>query len=364
MTRRVKQLPVRDDDLDADGFEVSKDEWYFGYNFFLAVLVNLVGKPMLPHLATSARTRPANAMGAVAPMLVAMVTAVKRRWESLLDVLIDMGFSMRKPLTWAKPLALLGVFVVFDLPKNRRGVRRKKLTKGQPDWNGEPLCHLRVDSMDELRIARLTDSLESWSQYWKSSDLRLHSMFRRLGHATPDMVQRYECPACARWGRCPLHPPSLDLRPKADIVNIEGTPGKDIFPGPLCGKSVTLHLKDNLGRRQRDPVGTHQHAVSFRRRTAVERYFSYVKDTPHWRRGAIRSLNPAAVHLFLVCICVATNGRQLRRWRSRFGTRLAAFDYRAEAMRLYRERPCPPTHSTHNCPRCISLAAELRLGVK
>lgn len=334
--------------LDDDGFETTKDEGFFGEIVHFACVAPAVRRDhertqppdghlaKLPGIAVAMRVRPANDMGGVSDCLVGMCAGVRARRCEACEVLVDMGYSLRKPERWRLPLSRLGFDCVFDLPKNTR--RTLGTVHGAVLDRGWPKCPL-LKSLPMPTPPKFDAGDEAWRAYWRAWEVYRKSLFQRLGRPSADVRVRVRCPGAAPgWTACRLPDPPNE--PTSDRPEVVGQPGKDWQPLDCCNTTFYLDETVALGRRQRDVVGSPNWIRSYRRRTISERFMSAVKVFGQWERAAVRFLDPAGVTLALLFIAVATNIRLLRVWSVDTGHTLP--DYETEARSLlaayYRRR--------------------------
>ena len=297
-------------------FEADKQEYFFGYNVHLAVSTSVLDGAKTPELAGSIRLTAANDMRQVAPILVDMVDSLVDAGHDCQKVYIDLGYSMRTPDTWLIPLSDRGVFVCFDLDSNKLG--RHGSHNGAPLIGGEPHCPMTPDSLTTTKTPPLTANRDDWKAYWESQDQLEQYRLRRLGRATPDLHQRFQCPAAANKVRCPLYPASMSLPHAKDIPEIYDPPQNP----PRCCTTPTMSVGRDVGlgaRQQYFPRSKHW-VLDYQNRTAVERFNSSIKYEQETGRGQLRVLGLAKVSLMLAMAAVSTNIRHLRNWESETGT--------------------------------------------
>lgn len=292
-----------------DAFEADKNERFFGYNAHIATTgASEAGI----ELAGSLRLTPANDNAAVAPTLVEMTDSILAAGMPVASMTVDLGYSMKTAETWLVPLSDRGVSVSFELESAKRG--RHGSYRGAVLIGGVPHCPMTPEELTNQKVLAPSATRSDWEVYWDQRDSLDQYAFRPLGARTPDLIQRFQCPAYANKVRCPLQVQSLSLPADKDIPEIYDPPAEP----PLCctKPNMTLGRDIGLGYRQAHPYGSRSWLAAYASRTAVERYNSSLKYEQQILRGNIRVLGLARVTLMVAMACVATNIRHVRNWES------------------------------------------------
>jgi len=289
-------------------WDPEKNEMYFGYVVHLAVTTRPAGGDRVAEIATGLRITPGNDMAAVAPSLLSLVDAARTAGHPLEEVLIDRGYSMHGNDRVHRPLAERGVHAVFDFAAAQYG--RHGTHRDAPLIGGIPHCPLPPARLTNEPPPGPKASRDDWGAYWERRDRLDAYAFRPLGRRTPDLVQRYQCPAQAGKVRCPFAPKSVSLPADRDIPEIY--PTGTTPPGRCCNTTFTARADVGLGARQRHPHGSRDWVRSYERRTSVERFIGSLKGQQRVGDDDIRVHGLARRGLMLTFAAAATNLRHLR----------------------------------------------------
>ncbi|HWJ64601.1 MAG TPA: hypothetical protein VNS19_21690 [Acidimicrobiales bacterium] len=296
---------------DPKDWDEGKHELYFGYIVHAAVTA---ASPGSPELAVAVRVAAANAMD-VGPVVVELTDALRDRGVEVTELLVDRGYSMRSTDKLHRPLAQRGVFLTYDYAVAQYGRHGTHL--GAVLIGGEPHCPSTPVDITNRPRPNTKAAPQDWERYWADRRRLEAYAFRRLGRASPDLVQRYECPAAAGRVRCELRDAARPIPVDRDVPEIYDPPGD----APTCctQRTFTVGFPIGAGYRQRHPQGSRDWVLSYDRRTSVERWFSSFKYVSRAQRDSIRVLGQARRTLMLTFAAVATNLRHCRNWDQKTG---------------------------------------------
>jgi len=300
-------------------FETDKSAPFFGYNIHFAVATAEIDGAPVPEVALSMRVTPANDMD-VGPILVEVVDTVLAGefWDADQEpeVAADRGYSMRSPEKVHLPLARRGVHFTFDFTSSQYG--RRGTHKGAPLIGGIPHCPGTPVDVTNEPPPPPSASPDDWAAYWKRRKTLDAYAFRRLGAASADLKNRFECPAKSKNPkvRCPLVPKSQSVPAEKDIPEVYDPPDA---PLPCCNTSFSAGPDVGLGERQRHPHGSDGWTRSYDRRSGVERFNSAIKMHTNIDADDIHVLGLAKRTMVILLSTVATNVRLVRRWAEETG---------------------------------------------
>jgi len=288
-----------------------KDELFYGYYPQAATMVADEGGPPVPELArrilvTSCHLDPPRAFVGVLARMHAAGIAIG-------DVLADSGYAHRAAAGWALPLRSLGARLVTDLHPHDRGP--KGTFGGAIVANGNLYCPATPAALLQLGpLARHATANDTAAHDTASTEAARYKL-GPISAADADGYHRVGCPALAGKLRCPLRPDTMRLpndRPEV-LAPPESSPRcctqRTLTVGPeVNAKTVQKHDYPGLAWRR-----------SYRRRTAVERTFSTIKDpaSTDTTRGWCRLMGVTAITLFLTCAMVSRNGRIVEAFEAR-----------------------------------------------
>jgi hypothetical protein len=311
-SRKIKQSA---NGLDEDGFEVDKNESYFGYLIHVAVATPELDGPPVPELVLALRIATANDMAGVGPTLTAMVDSI-RQITPIDHAIMDRGYTMRSAKDVHLPLITRGVHMTFDLAKTQ--ILRDGTTKqGALMMGGDFYCPMLPRELEVEPMPGPQAERADWAAFHRRRKAREAWMMRRKGKPVADMAtQRLQCPAAADRLRCPLRPNSMALT-KPDLPEIFDEQLVDIQDNPpkcCTADSFTVKREDGLGRRQLYPFGSPDWIRSYDRRTASERVISHYKKLVRTGRDDVQMFGLTRQTLAVGFATVALNIRLLRGW--------------------------------------------------
>jgi len=301
-----------------DAFEDDKKELFYGYNVHFITTTPLETDPTVPTLTGAIRVAHAADMAGTAPALVDMVDSMLEAELPVNKVLIDKGYSMRTPETWAIPLAERGVFAGFELESHK--LARNGSLNGAPLIGGVPHCpRIPEELMDLDPVPGPSASREEFKAYWERYEAREAYAFATRGKLEPGLNIRFDCPAYRNKVRCEHKPQSLSISADKNIPEIYDPPKGE--NAPKCCTQDTMKPPKNfmLNYRQEHAYGSKKWVLEFEHRTAVERYNSSFKYEQRTNRHEVRVMGLAKTSLVLTMAAVATNIRHLRNWQATTG---------------------------------------------
>ena len=281
----------------------AKDHLFFGYYGQVATMVKEERGPNLPELVRriafhSPRTDPPAAMAEV---------LVRAYGAGVLpgDVLADCGYSNRDPQTFASPLRRAGAALVMDLHPTDRGPRGTH--EGAIVSNGNLYCPATPRALVELGpLSRSASEEEVAAHDEKTKELSRYKLGRIAGD-DEDGTHRVMCPAAMGKCRCPLRPESMAL----DYTHPEVASPPEEPPTCCVQKTISVAVQIDAKRRQKHEYPSKAHRISYFRRTASERTFSWFGDPASGgiRRGWSRLFGRAPNALMYALCAVVHNVR-------------------------------------------------------
>ena len=306
---RVKDDPQPANDPDASWGHAKRnapgavDHLFFGYYAQAATMVKDDRGPDVPELV--------RAVVFLAPRhdpAAAMASALLRRSGNGLrftDVLADCGYSNRNPENFARPIRRAGADLTIDLHPEDRGP--KGTYKGAVVSNGNLFCPCTPGPLLQLGpLKRGSGASEIQIHDARSAELARYKL-GRVSRDSEDGAHRAMCPALLGKLRCPLRQKSMSLdfnRP--EVLEPPSYP-------PTCCVQQTITVTEEVTAKtaQRLDYPSKAHRLSYARRTAAERTFSWLQDsaTVGMRRGWSRLMGVAKNHLMYVLGVVVRNVR-------------------------------------------------------
>jgi len=258
----------------------------------------------------------------------AMAEALLRRSGdglSFTDVLADCGYSNRNPENFARLIRRAGADLTMDLHPDDRGP--KGTYKGAEVSNGNLFCPCTPGPLLQLGpLKRGSGAAQAETHDARSAELARYKL-GRVSRDSEDGSHRVMCPALLGKVRCPLRQASMSLdfnRP--EVLEPPSYP-------PTCCVNQTITVKEEVTAKtaQRHDYPSKAHRLSYARRTAAERTFSWLQDsaTVGMRRGWSRLMGLAKNHLMYVLGVVVRNVRIVESFE-----RNKATEARSEAKRL------------------------------
>ena len=280
-----------------------KNEVFYGYYLSAAVTVADEGGPVVPELIR--RITLTTCSADPVPALVPVLARLAASGVTLGDVLADSGYAHRVAAHRAAPLRALGANLITDLHPSDRGPHGT--FAGATAANGNLYCPATPAPLLHIGpLARAASSDQTTEHDQKAGETARY----KLGPITardPDGYHRVACPAATGKVRCPRHPDSMTLDYQRPTI----TDPPD--PAPLCctQKTVTVPATVNLKTAQKHDYPSKAWRDSYRRRTAVERAYSTLKDpaTNNIDRGWCRLTGLTPILIFLSVTVAARNLR-------------------------------------------------------
>jgi hypothetical protein len=271
----------------------------FGYDLHTATNIAPLGQPPTPSVIRAITLRPANTD--YANSAVNVTRTLIDEVGTVDHVIVDRGYSMKRPEDLAIPLRELGVDRTIDLAAQDRTTSRGS-HQGAVARDGTLFCPCAPD-LDDIPSVQSSMNSAVKVELRKRYDERDHFKVGLRADAG-DGYQRVECPARAGRVRCALVPASMRLDTTKPTVS--RPPDK---PDLICTQATITVAPTVVGRyAQRYSYGTTRHGESYDRRTAVERSNAYLETHyGHMRRGFIRVFGEAKHALLLALAVIAVN---------------------------------------------------------
>ena len=281
----------------------AKDQLFFGYYAQVATMVKEERGPQVPELVRriafhSPRTDPPKAMKET--LLRAYDAGVVAG-----DVLADCGYSNRDPGTFASPLRRAGAALVMDLHPTDRGPRGTY--HGAIISNGNLYCPATPKVLLELGpLPRSASAEETAAHDEKSRELARYKL-GRVSSDDEDGTHRVMCPAAMGKCRCPLRVDSMAL----DFAHPEVVSPPEEPPTCCAQKTISVPVEITAKTAQKHDYPARAHRLSYNRRTASERTFSWFQGpaTAGIRRGWSRLFGRAPNALMYALCAVVHNVR-------------------------------------------------------
>jgi len=257
------------------------------------------------------------------------------------DVLADCGYSNRNPENFARVIRRAGAALTIDLHPEDRGP--KGTYKGAVVSNGNLFCPCTPGPLLQLGpLKRGSAASETLAHDARSAELARYKL-GRVSRDSEDGSHRVMCPALLGKVRCPLRQNSMSLElNRPEVLEPPSYP-------PTCCVNQTITVTEEITAKtaQRHDYPSKAHRLSYARRTAAERTFSWLQDsaTVGMRRGWSRLMGRAKNHLMYVLGVVVRNVRIVESFE-----RNKAKEARREARRLQkrlrgrRRRRCEQEH--------------------
>ena len=281
----------------------AKDHLFFGYYAQVATMVADERGEAVPELVR----RIAFASPRTDPPAV-MATTLVRAYNAGVapgDVLADCGYSNRDPETFASALERSGASLVVDLHPTDRGPRGTH--KGAIVSNGNCYCPATPKALLDLGpLARQASAAETAAHDEATRELSRYKL-GRVSSDDQDGTHRVMCPAAMGKCRCALRPTSMAL----DYERPEVVSPPEHPPTCCAQKTISVPVSIDTKRRQKHDYPSRAHRLSYNRRTASERTFSWIQDpaTGAVRRGWSRLFGRAPNALLYALVVVVRNVR-------------------------------------------------------
>ena len=313
----------------------NKSTKLFGYDLFAGVGVLPVGADPdeMPKLLLSMTLRPA-AGDTSDPTLGALDRLVEEGYE-IDELLVDRGFSYKRPEDWAMELHRRAISQVQDIHPLDRGVKDYegiRIVRGVPYcvatddelFDNPPPPHFKVGPLkkratneERLSHERNTNALEEFLA--RNAKLQQHAfVFNQNAPTKADPFQtQWICPGKAGKLKCELCPLSEHYPADRPVVENPGP----LATAPKCCRQATIVIPGPVlaKLRQRDPWGSPKWIDSFARRSAIEGIFGNLRSqsTQNIKRGFCRVVGLVKTSLMLTFEVVAANIRLVRKWAKR-----------------------------------------------
>jgi len=314
---RPKDDPVPANDPDASWGHAKRnapgaiDHLFFGYYAQVATMVNDEGKDAVPELIR----RVAFAPPSQDPAALMASTVVRAYDEGVPagDVLCDCGYSNRHPDTFAARLRRAGARLVMDLHPADRGP--KGTHQGAVIANGNLYCPCTPRPLLELGpLGRQSNEDTVIVHDARSAELARYKL-GRICAEDQDGAHRVMCPALLGKVRCALRPTSM----ASDFSHPEVLDAPEHPPKCCVQQTITVGGQIAAKAAQRHDYPSRAHRLSYRRRTASERTFAWLKDpaTLAMRRGWSRLMGLAKNSLLFALAAVVRNVRAVESFERR-----------------------------------------------
>jgi hypothetical protein len=306
----------------------------FGYDLFAGVAVLPVGADPdeMPKLLLSMTLRPA-AGDTSGPTLAALDRLVDEGYE-IDELLVDRGFSYKRPEDWATELHKRGISQVQDLHPLDQGIKDYDgirayggmlfCTATPDEFFDNPPPHFKVGPLkkratNEERLSHEynTKALEAFLD--RNAILQQHAFVinqNKPTKADPSKTQ-WICPGKAGKVKCELCPISEGYPADRPVVENPGP----LATAPKCCRQATIVIPGAVlvKLRQRDPWRSPKWIDSFARRSAIEGIFGNLRNqsTQNIKRGFCRVVGLVKTSLMLTFEVVAANIRLVRKWAKR-----------------------------------------------
>lgn len=279
------------------------DEVFFGYYLSAATMVRDEDGPPVPELIR--RIALSTCSVDPVPVMVPVLEKAVAEGMSLGDVLADSGYAHRVAANWAIPLRRMGAAIITDLHPSDRGPHGTH--QGAVCSDGNLYCPA-VPTMT-LGLAPLGRGAD---QQRRADHDRLAGEAARyklapISGPDSDGYRRVGCPALAGKLRCPLRPASMALG--YDRPTVMRPPE---HPPACCSQAtITVPPSVNAKTAQKHDYPGPAWALSYARRTGVERSYSTLKDpaATDINRGWCRVMGLGPILLFLTSAVVVRNLR-------------------------------------------------------
>jgi hypothetical protein len=279
------------------------DELFFGYYLQAATIVNDEHGPPVPELAR--RMHLSSCDHDPPPAFVPVLERMHATGIPITDVLVDSGYSYRKPETWALPIRALGIDLIHDLHPNDRGPHGTH--HGATINNGNLYCPATPTTLLKLGpLPRAATAEQTAAHDQQSAELARYKL-SPITRPDTDGYHRVSCPAAQGKLRCPHKPASLTLPHNRPTV-----PVPPEYPPVCCTQqTITVPPSVNAKTAQKHDYPSAQHRASYNRRTAAERTFATLTDraTNDLSRGWCRQMGLTAIALHTATALIARNLR-------------------------------------------------------
>lgn len=224
--------------------------------------------PPVPNLILAAALAPANTHAGTAT--VPILERLHRDRPDLRDLIVDQGYSSKRPGTFFAPLRQLGFRPVFELHPQQRGQRPfagdALLIDGGLYSAHLPDALFGSNTSDGRRSLPMPPMGATWEQRLKFQEpFNRRAQYRYGVHSGPDSdgYRRMRCPFCSGRAKALELPETMRKPATVPILPIDGTPAQ-CCSGTLTASAADLTLWQDI------PFGTSAWFKSYRRRNAVE----------------------------------------------------------------------------------------------
>ena len=307
-------------------------ETFFGYYLQPLTAVKDERGPEVPELVR--RLRITGAQHDPPQTILPVIERMHQDGIQLTDLLVDSGYSYRKPEHWALPIRRLAIKLIMDLHPSDRGP--KGTHNGAIITNGNLYCPATPTEL--LRLAPLApgaDTDQAAAHEGRCRELQRHKLSPISGY-DPDGYHRVICPAAQGKLRCPLRPQSMTL--PLDRPTILDPPEHP----PTCCTQKTITVPPSVAAKtaQKHDYPSPEHRASYNRRTAAERTNASVKDpaTTNLARGFCRLIDLPGISLLTTTVVIARNLRIAAAFADRQAQQRRRADNCPTATRRHRRR--------------------------
>lgn len=314
--RRPRHKPSPDPDAGTVYIEggLEPKHFLFGYQVHALVRIAAEGGRPVPNVCERILLQAAAANPA--PTLARLITNMNRTEQSVRELLVDRGYSMKVADDWHNPLRRAGVELSFDLHENQRGPHGT--TQGAVIADDGVFCPALPEAL--FGLERLDDFAEAAVRDVIFAEAARRDRFSlvQLGAEKPDGSRRCSCPAAAGKVRCPLKPDSMNLPYSRPTVYPDRTLVAD--PPKVCTqRTITIGNEVCDSTRQKHRWNTEDWYDAYkRRRRAVETFFSLIEDQgkQEMARGRVKIMGVARTSFMVAFWAAAVNLRVIGRFNT------------------------------------------------
>jgi len=309
----------------------------FGYDLFAGVGVLPVGANSddMPKVLLSMTLRPA--AGDTSEPTLALIDRLRDQGYEVDELLVDRGFSFKRPEDWSTKLHERGISQVQDIHPFDHGVKDYegvRIIDGLPYCASMPdrLVHIarpqhfkvgppkkKATAEERLNHERNTKDLNRFEA--AIAERQQYAFVFNQNTPTKDdpFKTQWICPGKAGKLQCALCPFSEAYGEDRPVVENPGP----MATAPKCCRQATIVIPGPaLAKlRQRDFWGSPQWIESFSRRSHIEGIFGNLRNhsTQNIKRGFCRVVGLVKTSLMLTFEAVAANIRIVRQWAKRTG---------------------------------------------
>lgn len=298
-----------------------KDEAFLGYYLSAATMVPDESGPPTPELIR--RIALSTCSVDPVPVMVPVLQRLAASGVAVGDVLGDSGYAHRVAHNWAIPLRAMGASIITDLHPSDRGPHGTH--QGAICSEGNLYCPaVPITLLGRAPLGPGASHEQRCEHDHLCAETTRYKLAAVSGPDT-DGYRRLRCPAAAGKIRCPARPASMALNyDRPTVVSPPEHP-------PACCTQTTITVPPSVNAKttQKHDYPGPAWRDSYKRRSAVERSYSTLKDPARTdiNRGWCRLTSLAPIMLFLTMAVAARNDRII----DAFETRTADNQHRAAA---------------------------------